>query len=65
MNVTAESPEVAGAYDLFVDVWQRRRESEDQEYFGWSDGINCDSDSDGQYLDGIVEDAWVWRDDWD
>lgn len=62
--VTADSPEVAGTYDLFVEVWQRRRESQDIDFFGWGEGIDCDWGSDRYYLDGIVEGAFVYREDW-
>ena len=61
IEVTARSPEVVGAYDLFVDVWQRRREA-DANGFGWN--IHCEWWSDHYYLDGIVEDAFVYREDW-
>ena len=59
MSVTAESPDVQAAYDLFVDVWERGRGVEDGEL------IECDWRGDQHYLDGIVDDAFVWRDDWE
>ena len=63
--MTTDSPQIVRAYDLFVDVWQRRRESGSSEFFGWDENIDCDWTSDHHYLDGIVENAFVWRDDWD
>ena len=64
IRVTAESPEVRGAYDLFVDVWTRKRDSEGTDFNEWSENIDCDWASDRYYLDGIVEDAFVYREDW-
>ncbi len=62
IRVTTESAEVAGAYDLFVDVWTRKRASEYSEFDNWREGIDCDWPSDQYYLDGIVEDAnWDWE----
>ena len=63
-SVIPDSPEVGAAYDLFVDVWERRRDS-DGGFFGGNEGIECDWGSDQYYLDGIVDDAFVWRDDWE
>ena len=65
LNATVDSPEVASAYELFVDVWERRRNSDDTEFFDWNEGIACDWGSDHYYLDGIVDRAFVWKDDWD
>ena len=59
--VSVDSPEVSSAYALFVDVWNRKRQSEGTD-FG---GIDCHWQSDQYYLEGIVEDAFVYRDDWD
>lgn len=63
--VTADSPEVVGAYDLFVDVWQRRRDSEYGGFFDYAQGVDCAWTSDEHYLDGFLENAfgsdwWDW-----
>ena len=64
IEVSVGSREVVNAYELFVDVWNRRRVSENADFFGWNEGIDCDWRSDQHYLDGIVNDAFVYRDDW-
>ena len=58
--VSVDSPEVSGAYALFVDVWNGNGQSEGTD-FG---GIECIWHADAYYLDGIVEDAFVYREDW-
>ena len=58
VRVTADSPDVRGAYDLFVDVWRRRQESDDVEFYGWNDGIDCHWPSDQHYFDGIADRLW-------
>ena len=63
-SVSTDSAEVRGAYALFVDVWNRRRASEYGDFNGWGEGIDCDWPSDQYYLDDIVEDAFVYREDW-
>ena len=65
IDVGTGSSEVLNAYDLFVEVWNRRRESADSGFYGWEEKINCDWGSDHYYLDGIVDDAFMYRDDWD
>ena len=62
--VSVDSPEVSSAYALFVDVWNRKRASQYGDFDGWGEGIDCDWASDRYYLDGIVEDAFVYREDW-
>ena len=64
-SVSTDSAEVRGAYALFVDVWNRRRASEYGDFKDWEEGIDCNWWSDQYYLDGIVEDAFVYREDWD
>ena len=64
IEVKEDSPVLAGAYDLFVDVWDRRRGGDDPDFFGWNEGIDCVWESDQHYLDGIVEDAFVYRENW-
>ena len=64
IEVTANSSEVARAYDLFMEVWEHRRIAKNTDFFGWDEGIECEWGSDQYYLDGIVEDAFVYREDW-
>jgi len=63
-RVTAESPQVRDAYDLFVEVWERKRDAHgDGGHFGSS--IEIDWPSDQFFLEGVVDDAFVFRDDSD
>ena len=65
VEVALDSPEVRNAYGLFIDVWERRREGEHGDFYGWNEGVDCDWPNDQHYLDGILEDAFVYRDDWE
>ena len=65
IDLDTDSPEVSNAYELFVDVWNRRRESMDPGFYGWEEKVDCDWGSDHYYLDGIVEGSFVYRDDWE
>ena len=64
IEVAVDSSNVASAYELFVDVWNLKRNSQSGEFPVWSDEIDCDWRSDRYYLDGILDDAYLWRDDW-
>ncbi len=66
IQVTADSPEIQDAYDLFVEVWERKRGAYG-DHFIWNEERIDDRAwaSDHYYLDGIVDDAFVYRDDWD
>ena len=71
VQVTPHSPEVEAAYRLFVDVWQRKRKSEDTGYFRWL----CHWGEDIFFFEGILDnttleheniDGHRWREyDWD
>ena len=61
--LSPDSPEIRGAYDLFVDVWKRKRKLRG-EFGNWPEGIECRWTSDQYYLDGVVEGAFVYRDHW-
>ena len=65
VEVALDSPDVRNAYELFIDVWERRREGEHGEFYGWNEGVDCVWPNDQHFLDGILENAFVWRDDWD
>jgi len=71
VRVTPRSPDVENAYRLFVDVWERKREAQDD----WFEHWNCDIWRDHFFFDGILDDVleeredeygWRWYDiDWD
>ena len=51
----AASPDVQTAFDLFVDVWKRERDSA-----GWalSEAPAATGHDDAHYFDGIADDFW-------
>ena len=53
MQVTPDSPDVEAAYRLFVDVWQRKRNSEDTET--WFRSLRCDWRADELFYEGILD----------
>ena len=61
VEVTPNSPDVEAAYRLFVDVWERKRASEETET--WFRGLRCDWGSDLHLWDGILDDAVVEHED--
>ena len=62
VQVSPDAPDVEAAYRLFVDVWNRKRKSEDTEPFSpWSRG--CDWQADIFFYEGILEDAVVEYED--
>ena len=63
VQVGPDSPDVEAAYRLFVDVWHRKRKSEDTDpYFSpWSRG--CDWQGDIFFYEGILDDAVVEYED--
>ena len=65
VSASVNSVAIDDTYRLFVDVWNRKRTSEYGDFNAWGEGIDCDWGSDQTYLDGIVDDAFVWRGDWD
>ncbi|MCY4563989.1 MAG: DUF1588 domain-containing protein [Gammaproteobacteria bacterium] len=65
VEVALDSREIRNAYGLFIDVWERRRQGEHGDFYGWNEGVECDWPNDQHYLDGILEDAFVYRDDWE
>ena len=65
IEVTDGSPEVHDAYELFVEVWEAKRGAFG-DAFNWTDeNINIDWYSDQFFLEGIVDDALVYRNDWE
>ena len=61
VEVTPHSPDVEAAYRLFVDVWGRKRASEETET--WFRGLRCDWASDIHLWDGVLDDAVVEHED--
>ena len=71
VRVTPRSPDVENAYRLFVDMWERRREAQDD----WFERWNCEWDEDHFFYEGILDDTlvervnddgWRWHEfDWD
>ena len=53
VQVAPGSPDVEAAYRLFVDVWERRRESEDD----WFEHWHCRFGRDLLYFEGILDGA--------
>ena len=61
VEADADSEDVRGAYELFVDVWQRSRSSEDRGFLG----VRCDWEADAHYFDGIADHLWQTElDEW-
>ena len=58
VDVDADSDDVEAAYQLFVEVWERKRRLENTYFFYPSE---CNFASDHRYLDGILDDAVVER----
>ena len=55
VEVDDTSPEVQAAFDLFVEVWRRGRDSDESEFRS----VRCDFGEDHQYFDGILDDIWA------
>ena len=64
VQVAVDSPEISGAYELFIDVWNRQRQAVGTDFEQWRENIDCTWRGDEYFLDGIVEDAFVYREDW-
>ena len=61
IQVTADSPEVRYAYELFVDVWERKRQAygEYDSSLHWNEeDIAINWASDPYYFDGIADHLW-------
>ena len=64
VQVTADSPEVRDAYELFVEVWERKREHTAITSL-YEENISINWPSDQFYLEGIVDNAFLYRDYWE
>ena len=51
---SSSSPDVQAAFDLFVEVWDRRRDSAGGDFRG----MRCDYAADQSYFESIAEDIW-------
>ena len=63
LEVAEDSPEVSAALTLFIDVWNRKRGG-NTDFFAGDDAVDCAWVSDQHFFDGILDDAFVYRDDW-
>ena len=50
------STDVQSAFDLFVEIWERKRNSEDSSFLG---ALGCELWQDHEYYEGILDDAVV------
>ena len=53
--VAVDSPDVDEAYDLFLEVWNRKRDSEGPNFA--NSAFHCTESGDHLYFDGLVSDA--------
>ena len=66
VRLDLNSADIQSAYELFVDVWRLRKDSGYVRFFDWNERLDCgDWASDHYYLDGIVDGAYIYREDWD
>lgn len=59
VTVGAYSPDVNEAFDLFVEVWNRRRTSGDKGFFNGQ--LSCNGGGDHRYFEGLVDDALFFQ----
>ena len=64
IEVSLDSEEILGTYSLFVNVWNHKRSNGYLDFNSWEEGLECDWRSDQHYLDGILDGAFVYREDW-
>ena len=58
ISVTTDSPEVQDAYELFVEVWERKQGVHGGNFRRNAEDIHIDWPSDQRFLDGIADDLW-------
>ena len=58
VQVGADSPEVREAYELFVEVWERKRGAFGNHFLWSEEKIEFDWPSDAYYFDGIADEFW-------
>ena len=59
VTVATDSADVNEAYDLFVEVWNRKRNSEGANFFRSAD-LHCTDTGDHLYFDGLAGDAFQY-----
>ena len=60
LELRPDSPEIVDAFELFIDVWQRKQESDQIDFNEWAENIACDWwGGDFLYFDGILSDYIV------
>ena len=57
-QVTADSQEVNDAYELFVEVWERKREQSGGHFLWNEENVPVHWWGDDYFFDGIVDDFW-------
>ena len=69
IEVTADSPEVQDAYELFVEVWKRKRATYPGSFTGNEENIRIFWWDYQHFFDGILDDVSAWDEgggwDWD
>ena len=58
IQVAADSPEVGEAYELFVEVWERKRGAFGSHFLWSEEKIEIDWPSDHYFFEGIADDFW-------
>ena len=56
VTMSADSTDIETTYELFREVWERKRKTEGSHF----DGSECDI-SDALYFEGITDDAWEYN----
>ena len=59
VTVATDSDDVNEAYDLFVEVWNRKRNAEGPNFFQGA-GLHCTDTGDHLYFDGLAGDAFQY-----
>ena len=65
IELSLDSEEILSTYDLFVDVWKRKRNSQFSEFIRGSIAFDCDWMSDQRYLDEVLDGVFDSREGWD
>ena len=61
LTVSVDSPEIDSAFNLFAEVWRRKRRTEGLSF--WDSSFNCRLSGDYLYYQGFADDA-VYHDEW-
>ncbi|MCY4597730.1 MAG: hypothetical protein OXC19_23395 [Bryobacterales bacterium] len=60
VTVSADSPDVEEAFNLFVEVWNRKRNTEGSQFS--ASRFRCDTTDDHLYFQGVVDNALEFSD---